>query len=156
MKAFHCWMHTGQRQTSKMRLKYLEAILNQEVGFFDMDARTGTLVNSIAKDTVLVQDVVSEKVTDCCQILFSILAFASTFIKSLLSGCTYPMKMNCQVEDGLKLTEVKGDIELRNVVFSYPSRPHVIIFNNFSLSIPSGRTIALVGGSGSGRSTRRY
>lgn len=55
-------MHTGQRQSSKMRLKYLEAILSQEVGFFDTDAQTGMLVDSIAKDTVLVQDAISEKV----------------------------------------------------------------------------------------------
>ena len=57
-----CWMHTGQRQVSKMRRAYLKAILDQEVGFFDTDARTGVLVDSISKDTVLVQDAISEKV----------------------------------------------------------------------------------------------
>lgn len=55
-------MHTGQRQVSKMRRAYLRAILDQEVGFFDTDARTGLLVDSISKDTVLVQDAISEKV----------------------------------------------------------------------------------------------
>ncbi|XP_024528405.1 ABC transporter B family member 4 isoform X2 [Selaginella moellendorffii] len=48
---------------------------------------------------------------------------------------------------------VKGDIEFRQVDFSYPSRPDVQIFSKFSLGIPSGMTTALVGESGSGKST---
>lgn len=58
-------MHTGQRQASKMRFKYLKAILNQDISFFDRDARTGTVVESISKDIVLVQDAISEKVRFC-------------------------------------------------------------------------------------------
>ncbi|EEF43200.1 ABC transporter B family member 21 isoform X1 [Ricinus communis] len=54
---------------------------------------------------------------------------------------------------GLKLEEIHGDIELRNVYFSYPSRPHEQIFCGFCLSVPSGTTTALVGHSGSGKST---
>ncbi|MCO5592638.1 hypothetical protein L7F22_046641 [Adiantum nelumboides] len=302
-----CWMHTGQRQTSKMRLNYLRAILSQEVGFFDMDTRTGMLVDSIARDTVLVQDAISEKVGNFLQyvgtlvggfgvgfslqwklclvlmalvpaiafagglyaytltrltaksqetygnagaiveqtigqirtvysfagekraaqafseslaltlklgykgglakglgigVTFTILFFSwalilwyggvlvrrkettggkaiSAIFSAIIGGMALgqamgnisafskgkvaaykimemvnkPMKMDCNLDNGLKLPEVKGDIELRNVVFSYPSRPDVVIFNNFSLSIPSGRTVALVGGSGSGKST---
>lgn len=56
-------------------------------------------------------------------------------------------------DDGKRLAEVKGDIELCNVVFSYPSRPDAIIFKDFSLKIPSGRSVAIVGSSGSGKST---
>lgn len=54
---------------------------------------------------------------------------------------------------GKKLDEIRGDIELRDVYFSYPARPDEQIFNGFSLSIPSGTTAALVGQSGSGKST---
>ncbi|KAG5112742.1 hypothetical protein JHK82_036011 [Glycine max] len=54
---------------------------------------------------------------------------------------------------GRQLDDIRGDIELREVCFSYPTRPDELIFNGFSLSIPSGTTTALVGESGSGKST---
>ncbi|KVH89702.1 AAA+ ATPase domain-containing protein [Cynara cardunculus var. scolymus] len=54
---------------------------------------------------------------------------------------------------GRKLEDIHGDIELRDITFSYPARPQEKIFNGFSLAIPSGTTAALVGQSGSGKST---
>lgn len=54
---------------------------------------------------------------------------------------------------GKILDDITGDIELRDVHFSYPTRPNEQIFNGFSLKIPSGTTAALVGQSGSGKST---
>ncbi|EAY98909.1 hypothetical protein OsI_20864 [Oryza sativa Indica Group] len=55
--------------------------------------------------------------------------------------------------EGLTLELVKGDIEFTHISFRYPSRPDVQIFSDFTLSIPSGKTVALVGQSGSGKST---
>ncbi|KAL5852913.1 hypothetical protein ACOSQ3_008031 [Xanthoceras sorbifolium] len=55
--------------------------------------------------------------------------------------------------NGRKLDDIQGDIELRDVAFSYPTRPDEQILNGFSLSISSGTTAALVGQSGSGKST---
>lgn len=54
---------------------------------------------------------------------------------------------------GKVLEDIRGDIVLRDVCFAYPSRPNDQIFAGFSLSIPGGTTAALVGQSGSGKST---
>jgi ABC-type multidrug transport system fused ATPase/permease subunit len=55
-------MQTGERQSARMRVAYLKAMLAQDVGFFDTDASTGEIVSRISSDTVLVQDAISEKV----------------------------------------------------------------------------------------------
>uniref|UniRef100_E1BL88 ATP binding cassette subfamily B member 10 n=2 Tax=Bos TaxID=9903 RepID=E1BL88_BOVIN len=47
----------------------------------------------------------------------------------------------------------QGALEFKNVHFAYPARPEVPIFQDFSLSIPSGSVTALVGPSGAGKST---
>ncbi|RDX73370.1 ABC transporter B family member 4 [Mucuna pruriens] len=55
--------------------------------------------------------------------------------------------------NGKILEDIQGEIELRDVYFSYPARPEELVFDGFSLHIPSGTTVALVGQSGSGKST---
>ena len=57
-----CWMWTGERQSTKMRIKYLEAALNQDIQFFDTEVRTSDVVFAINSDAVMVQDAISEKV----------------------------------------------------------------------------------------------
>ncbi|CAD5165795.1 unnamed protein product [Musa acuminata subsp. malaccensis] len=54
---------------------------------------------------------------------------------------------------GKILDDIHGDIEFRDVCFSYPARPDEQIFRGFSLFIQKGTTVALVGESGSGKST---
>ncbi|KAL5482696.1 hypothetical protein ACEPAI_9290 [Sanghuangporus weigelae] len=56
-------------------------------------------------------------------------------------------------EGGLKLDHVDGRIDFENVNFNYPSRPDVQVVKDLSLSFPAGKTVALVGASGSGKST---
>ncbi|OAY77497.1 putative multidrug resistance protein [Ananas comosus] len=62
-------------------------------------------------------------------------------------------KIDSASAEGEVLENVSGDVEFKGVEFAYPSRPENPIFVNFSLKVPAGRTVALVGGSGSGKST---
>ncbi|GJR16652.1 ABC transporter B family member 19 [Tanacetum coccineum] len=272
-----CWMYTGERQVSALRKRYLEAVLKQDVGFYDTDARTGDIVFGISTDTLLVQDAISEKVGNFIHYLSTFLAglvvgFVSAWKLALLSiavipgiafagglyaytltgltsksresyanagiiaeeaiaqvrtvysyvgetkalnsysdaiqhtlklgykagmakglglGCTYGLCSSIvggmslgqsfsnlgafskgksagyklmeiinqkptianNSADGKLLDEVNGNIDFKEVTFSYPSRPDVIIFRDFSIFFPAGKTIAVVGGSGSGKST---
>ncbi|KAL8043973.1 hypothetical protein ABFX02_08G017500 [Erythranthe guttata] len=55
--------------------------------------------------------------------------------------------------EGQILQHVLGQVEFRHTEFAYPSRPESLIFQDLNLKIPAGKTVALVGGSGSGKST---
>ncbi|CAM8888752.1 unnamed protein product [Rhodiola kirilowii] len=302
-----CWMWTGERQTTRMRIKYLEAALNQDIQFFDTEVRTSDVVYAINTDAVMIQDAISEKLGNFIhymatfvsgfvvgftavwqlalvtlavvpliaviggihattlaklsgksqaalsqagntveQTIFQIrtvlafvgesralqsysaalkvaqrLGYKSGLSKGLGLGATYFTVFCCYAlllwyggylvrhnytngglalatmfavmigglalgqsapsmgafakakvaaakmfhlidhkpsvnrngETGLELETITGQVELRCVDFSYPSRPDVKILNNFTLSVPAGKTIALVGSSGSGKST---
>ncbi|WCJ34505.1 ABC transporter B family member 1 [Euphorbia peplus] len=302
-----CWMWTGERQTTKMRIKYLEAALNQDIEFFDTEVRTSDVVFAINSDAVMIQDAISEKfgnflhylgtfvsgfvvgftavwqlalVTLAVVPLIVVIAaghttaltklaaksqeamaqagntveqtivqirivmayvgeqrslqayssalkvaqkmgYKSGMAKGLGMGgtyfvvfCSYALLLwyggylvrhhdtngglaistmfavmvgglslgqsapslgafakakaaaakiyriidhkpaiDRNSETGLELDTITGLVELKNVDFSYPSRPDVPILNNFNLSVPAGKTIALVGSSGSGKST---
>ncbi|VAH38073.1 unnamed protein product [Triticum turgidum subsp. durum] len=302
-----CWMYTGERQVIALRKAYLDAVLRQDVGFFDTDARTGDIVFGVSTDTLLVQDAIGEKVGNFMHYLATFFAglvvgFVSAWRLALLSvavipaiafagglyaytltgltsksresyanagvvaeqaiaqvrtvysfvgeskalnsyseaiqntlklgykagmakglgiGCTYGIACmswalvfwyagvfirNGQSDggkaftaifsaivggmslgqafsnlgafskgkiagykllevirqkpsivhdhkDGKLLAEVHGNIEFKDVTFSYPSRPDAMIFRDFSLFFPAGKTVAVVGGSGSGKST---
>ncbi|KAL7136709.1 hypothetical protein ABFS83_10G048600 [Erythranthe nasuta] len=302
-----CWMWTGERQSTKMRIKYLEAALNQDIQYFDTDVRTSDVVFAINTDAVMVQDAISEKLGN---FLHYMATFVSGFVvgftavwqlalvtlavvpliaiiggihtttlaklsgksqdalsqagniaeqtiaqirtvlayvgesralqsyssslrvaqkigykiglaKGLGLGATYFTVFCCYAlllwyggylvrhhftngglaistmfavmigglalgqsapsmaafakakvaaakiyqiidhkpsvdrnnESGLELETITGQLNLQNIDFSYPSRPDIQILNNFSLSVPAGKTIALVGSSGSGKST---
>ncbi|CAM6101079.1 unnamed protein product [Calypogeia fissa] len=301
------WMLTGDRQSAKLRAKYLEALLRQDVEFFDTDTSTGDFVSSIASEPLIVQNAISEKMGNfiyfmskfvagfiigftiewrialvtCAIVPFiagawggyvytlsrstalaskayaeagttaeqaiaqvrTVYSFVSEskfieaystylektmklgaragFTKGVGVGFTYTViypcfalllwyggvlvrqgtinggqalatifsvvvasmalgqampnvdffakgkaagykifqiidhesKINVVDENAETLDAVEGHIELRNVDFAYPARPDVFVFKNFSLVIPPGKTVAIVGTSGSGKST---
>ncbi|KAF7829207.1 ABC transporter B family member 2-like [Senna tora] len=302
-----CWMHTGERQTAKMRMAYLRSMLNQDISLFDTEASTGEVISAISSEIIVVQDALSEKVGNFLHYISrfiagftigfvrvwqislvtlsivplialagglyayvtigliakvrkayvrageiaeevignvrTVQAFAgeeravrsykaalintykngrkaglakglglgsmhcvlflswallvwftsvvvhknianggdsfTTMLNVVISGLSlgqaapdisafirakaaaYPIFEMIERETvskissktGSKLSKLDGHIQFKDVCFSYPSRPDIVIFNNLYLDIPPGKIIALVGGSGSGKST---
>uniref|UniRef100_A0A0D6QVL6 Uncharacterized protein n=1 Tax=Araucaria cunninghamii TaxID=56994 RepID=A0A0D6QVL6_ARACU len=62
-------------------------------------------------------------------------------------------KIDSTDSSGLTLTNMKGNIEFQHVSFRYPTRPYIRIFKDLCLLVHSGKSVALVGQSGSGKST---
>uniref|UniRef100_A0A1B6GLK0 Mitochondrial potassium channel ATP-binding subunit n=1 Tax=Cuerna arida TaxID=1464854 RepID=A0A1B6GLK0_9HEMI len=46
-----------------------------------------------------------------------------------------------------------ADVEFENVRFAYPTRPQQVVLKDFNLKLPAGKTVAIVGTSGNGKST---
>ncbi|KAL4869183.1 hypothetical protein BDV12DRAFT_196614 [Aspergillus spectabilis] len=80
---------------------------------------------------------------------------ASVAFKKLEKDIERPSTIDGTVEDvGLIPSgELAADVELRNVAFRFPSRPDKPVLQDLSLKIPAGKQTALVGLSGSGKST---
>ncbi|XP_020571569.1 ABC transporter B family member 1 [Phalaenopsis equestris] len=302
-----CWMWTGERQSTKMRIKYLESALNQDIRYFDTEVRTSDVVFVINADAVIVQDAISEKLGNLIHYMATLvsgfvvgftavwqlalvtlavvpliaviggihtttlakltsksqdaLSQASNIAEMSLSQirtvqsfggesralqaysealkvaqrigyrigfakgiglgatyftvfCCYALLLWCggylvrhhhangglaistmftvmigglalgqsvpslsslakarvsaakiyktinhrpevdrNAETGMELQSVTGHVELKNVDFAYPARPEVQILRDFSLTVAAGKTLALVGSSGSGKST---
>lgn len=58
------------------------------------------------------------------------------------------------VDPSLKVLDaVAGNVGFKGVTFAYPQRPDTPVLNGFTLDVPAGSNVVLVGGSGAGKST---
>jgi ATP-binding cassette, subfamily B (MDR/TAP), member 1 len=63
------------------------------------------------------------------------------------------LKTDTDESQGILKPSLEGNLTFTNVAFAYPERPDVSILKDFNLEIRDGECIALVGTSGSGKST---
>ncbi|EXB47712.1 ABC transporter B family member 22 [Morus notabilis] len=74
----YCWTRTGERQAARMRIKYLKAILRQDLSYFDLyTSNTAEVITTISNDSLIIQDAISEKVPN-------FVSQVSTFIGGLI------------------------------------------------------------------------
>lgn len=83
-----------------------------------------------------------------------IFASASSCFERLKTDIDRQSRIDGTVEsENPTLTGCEGDFRLEHVAFNYPSRPDVPVIRDVSLHFPPGKTTAVVGLSGSGKST---
>lgn len=81
-------------------------------------------------------------------------SMASTAIPAVLDIINRKPLVGNDHRRGRKIETLEAfDVEFKMVTFSYPSRPDVVVLRDFCLKIKGGTMVALVGGSGSGKST---
>ncbi|CAB4018377.1 Multidrug resistance 1, partial [Paramuricea clavata] len=62
-------------------------------------------------------------------------------------------EIDASEDDGRKPAVIMGDVDFSDIDFAYPTRESVKILADFSLRVPRGKRVALVGESGCGKST---
>jgi len=90
-------------------------------------------------------DEVDQQLRVCCVLLqvgFPDLAKAKGALQNVFKVVDRKSPIDPASTEGLILDSraVQGHLELQDVVFAYPARPSIKVFNNFSLSIPAGGT----------------
>ncbi|OIW22050.1 hypothetical protein TanjilG_31818 [Lupinus angustifolius] len=74
----YCWTRTGERQAARMRVRYLKAVLRQEVAYFDLHVTsTSEVITSVSNDTLVIQDCLAEKAPN---FLTNIAMFGGSYI----------------------------------------------------------------------------
>ncbi|KAJ8772502.1 hypothetical protein K2173_027679 [Erythroxylum novogranatense] len=90
------WMQTGERQTGRLRLKYLQSVLRKDMSFFDTEARDLNIMFHISSDAILVQDAIGDKIGHAIRYLSQFIVgfgigFASVWQLTLLTLAVVPL-----------------------------------------------------------------
>lgn len=75
-------------------------------------------------------------------------ALASVF--SILNRRT---KIDANDPKAMTVDVVRGDVEFKGVNFAYPTRPNIFVLKQFNMKVDAGKSLALVGKSGCGKSS---
>jgi ATP-binding cassette subfamily B (MDR/TAP) protein 1 len=78
---------------------------------------------------------------------------ASSAAKELFQTIDRVSEIDPLSEVGLIPIECIGELQIKDVHFAYPARPDTAVLKGLTLSVPANKTTALVGASGSGKST---
>ncbi|KAJ8439814.1 hypothetical protein Cgig2_029074 [Carnegiea gigantea] len=94
-QALHFGCKTGERQTARLRLRYLKTVLKKDVDFFDTEAQKKNLIYLISSDAILIQDAIGDKMGHAFRYLSQfivgfLLGFMSVWKLTLLTLAVVP------------------------------------------------------------------
>lgn len=155
-KAFVPWLTALWKYVGSFRLidVFMFSVLNISIFLILMvsiqDAVNGRM--SIP-DFVLVTGFVSIFFPRLWEMVWGFRELAKNYsdIEKYFNILEYKVKVK-DPENPIELSDIKGDIEFKNVFFAYKGRTNQAL-KNLSLTIDSGKSVALVGKSGSGKTT---
>ena len=109
-------------------------------------------------EMAVIQNIVGKSYVECLNLLRDIghIKKAIYALKSIYSTLGTESLIPPYAEDNFnKLTaeNIKGKIEFKNVYFAYPTNPEHVILKDINMTIMPGQKVALVGYSGSGKSS---
>ena len=154
-----------QARLFKVNIKSLSLGQAQEIGSTFIDQTKNILISFIAAKSVIEGNMSLGMMMALQYIMGQINAPVSQFISFAQSaqdasislnrlGEIYEMKdEEPEDEDRIRIIPSEADIEFRNVVFQYDGPYSPKVLNDISLTIPSGKVTAIVGASGSGKTT---
>ena len=122
-------------------------------GFIFLEKRTVTFDNLMSSINILMNtcDGLSDVLRNMGNTAKAKLAYQSVFetLDAKIEFSPFKDKNNLKIS----AKNIEGNIEFKNVTFSYPTKPDQLILKNLSLSIKAGQRVGLVGLSGSGKSS---
>ncbi|XP_062206599.1 ABC transporter B family member 4-like isoform X2 [Phragmites australis] len=147
-----CWTMAGERQSARIRSLYLNAVLRQDIAFFDTELTTGQAVSRMSSDTLLLQDALGEKAGKLLQLSSAfiggfVIAFTRGWLLTLVMLTSLPLIAIAGAVSAKFLTKVSskkltlygdaGDIveqtitSIRTVVSFSGENKAVAMYNNF-------------------------
>ena len=110
------WMLTAGRQARTLKAQFLAKVMAQEIGYFDTETSSGSLLDSLAADSAAIQDGLGEKMGNsihhiCAFIASFIVAFIYSWDMTLVMLATVPVMAGMMAMLGSSLTKGKAKAE---------------------------------------------
>lgn len=115
--------------------------------------RSGEIDSAGTVFTVIFSALIAASTVSAIAPQFTTFTNAAAAASELFALIDKPSKLDPLSDQGDTPVHCEGQLEVKNLNFAYPSRPGIRVLNGLDISIPAGKTTALVGASGCGKST---
>ncbi|CAF1190149.1 unnamed protein product [Rotaria sordida] len=145
---------SGSKLTQRIRSKAFACLLRQEVAYFDRpENNSGAICTRLSTDASAIQEMTGTRLGVVCEALALHIAASISAAEAFFDLFDRKPTIDNASTEGQELVDFRGEIKFDQVKFIYPTRPTSVILNKLQLNIKPSQHVALVGGSGCGKST---